>query len=98
MPELTLTGHDLTLKNVRDFTAAPAASSLGDNARTNMQYSVDAVSKAVAAGEPRYGINTGFGAFANQRISVEKVRELQYNLVRSHACGVGAFVVSAPFF
>ncbi len=90
MPELTLTGHDLTLKNVRDFTAAPAASSLGDNARTNMQYSVDAVSKAVAAGEPRYGINTGFGAFANQRISVEKVRELQYNLVRSHACGVGA--------
>ena len=36
-----------------------------------------------------YGITTGFGAFANKRISADQVRQLQLNLVRSHATGVG---------
>jgi histidine ammonia-lyase len=36
-----------------------------------------------------YGITTGFGAFANRQIPAPKVKELQLNLVRSHACGVG---------
>jgi histidine ammonia-lyase len=36
-----------------------------------------------------YGINTGFGALAEVRISKEKVGELQRNLVRSHAAGIG---------
>jgi hypothetical protein len=41
-------------------------------------------------GRASYGINTGFGAFANSRISTPQLTQLQYNLVRSHACGVGA--------
>jgi len=36
-----------------------------------------------------YGINTGFGALAEVRISADQIRQLQENLVRSHACGVG---------
>ncbi len=36
-----------------------------------------------------YGINTGFGELASQRVSREKLRALQVNLIRSHACGVG---------
>src|SRR5881227_2817246 len=36
-----------------------------------------------------YGINTGFGKLASVRISTEQVRQLQVNLVRSHACGLG---------
>ena len=36
-----------------------------------------------------YGINTGFGAMCSHRISFEDMAELQSNLVRSHACGVG---------
>src|SRR5881227_385835 len=36
-----------------------------------------------------YGINTGFGKLASVRISTEQLRELQLNLVRSTACGVG---------
>lgn len=39
--------------------------------------------------EPHYGINTGFGSLSRQRISPEDLRELQRNLVRSHAAGVG---------
>ena len=47
------------------------------------------VDKIVAGSEAAYGINTGFGALAEVRISREKVSELQKNLVRSHAAGVG---------
>lgn len=36
-----------------------------------------------------YGINTGFGSLYNVTISPEDTRQLQTNLLRSHACGVG---------
>lgn len=41
-------------------------------------------------GLPHYGINTGFGSFSRQRISSGDLSDLQRNLVRSHAAGVGA--------
>jgi len=40
-------------------------------------------------GEAHYGINTGFGSFARQRISNTDLESLQRNLIRSHAAGVG---------
>jgi histidine ammonia-lyase len=36
-----------------------------------------------------YGINTGFGELASQRVSSESLKALQVNLIRSHSCGVG---------
>src|SRR5262247_4835081 len=54
-----------------------------------MQASRAVVDKLVASGKTAYGINTGFGKLASVRISSEQVRQLQVNLVRSHACGVG---------
>ncbi|KEO73595.1 histidine ammonia-lyase [Anditalea andensis] len=36
-----------------------------------------------------YGINTGFGYLQNVRIEKDQISELQYNLLKSHACGVG---------
>jgi histidine ammonia-lyase len=36
-----------------------------------------------------YGINTGFGELASQRVSPENLKALQVNLIRSHSCGVG---------
>ncbi|MHC4390985.1 MAG: histidine ammonia-lyase, partial [Planctomycetota bacterium] len=47
------------------------------------------VERVVALGAPVYGVNTGFGRLADQRIPPESVRQLQLNLVRSHCCGVG---------
>lgn len=40
-------------------------------------------------GSPHYGINTGFGSLSNQRIEHEDLENLQRNLIRSHAAGVG---------
>ncbi len=45
--------------------------------------------KAVKSGRKIYGVNTGFGALAHELVGEEKIDELQINLIRSHACGVG---------
>ena len=66
---------------------------VGDSARTAMARSRAVVDKVVAGGDASpavYGVNTGFGALAEVRISAAQVTQLQQNLVRSHASGVGA--------
>ena len=47
------------------------------------------VEQALKDGQPHYGINTGFGVLADQRISEDKLSRLQRNILLSHACGVG---------
>ena len=47
------------------------------------------VEDALLDGEAHYGINTGLGVLANQRISNDKLLTLQQNILLSHACGVG---------
>ena len=64
--------------------------SLAPDAIERMNASRAVVDRLVASGATAYGINTGFGKLASVRISTEQVRQLQVNLVRSHACGVGA--------
>lgn len=88
MSELVLDGASLTLEQVLSLEPGTRCR-LSEEARTRMEASAATVAGVVASGEVRYGINTGFGAFANQVISREEVRTLQYNLVRSHTTGVG---------
>jgi histidine ammonia-lyase len=45
--------------------------------------------KLKSSSEPVYGINTGFGALYNKSVSEKDLDKLQYNLVKSHACGTG---------
>ncbi len=54
-----------------------------------MEQAASMVARLAASEEPVYGINTGFGHFANIVIPPERIVELQYNIVRSHCCGVG---------
>ena len=44
------------------------------------------ISKSI---DPIYGINTGFGSLCNNKVASDNLSQLQYNLVVSHACGVG---------
>ena len=48
------------------------------------------IDSAVRRGDTIYGINTGFGKLANVRIAPDQLDQLQVNLIRSHAAGVGA--------
>ncbi len=54
-----------------------------------VSHSAQVVQAAAAGDVPVYGVNTGFGKLANQRISRENLALLQLNLLRSHAVGVG---------
>ena len=47
------------------------------------------VEAALADGTAHYGLNTGFGALKSERIAPADVEQLQVNLLRSHACGMG---------
>jgi len=87
---LTIDGTRLTLTQLRDFEARRPRVRIAPAALKRMQRSAATVRRTVASDQVAYGINTGFGAFANRRIPAAKTRRLQLNLVRSHACGVGA--------
>ncbi|MBU6421547.1 MAG: histidine ammonia-lyase [Gammaproteobacteria bacterium] len=89
MTDLSLTGRDLTLTHLADFDTRRPAVKLSESARRQMQASVETVREVMRTGRVCYGINTGFGALARQHISSDQLVQLQYNLVRSHACGVG---------
>jgi histidine ammonia-lyase len=86
---LVLGDRPLGLETLRDWERRPGRVSLAEVARERMAASVATVLRVVDSGRASYGINTGFGAFANKRISTAQLSQLQYNLVRSHACGVG---------
>jgi histidine ammonia-lyase len=85
-----LDGETLTFAQVYEVALGNAQVDLHDSARKRMEASRAVVEKLLASGETAYGINTGFGELAQVRISPDKIRQLQLNLVRSHCCGVGA--------
>jgi histidine ammonia-lyase len=62
---------------------------LAPGARERMLASRAVIERLIASNQAVYGVNTGFGKMASVRISREQIGELQVNLVRSHACGVG---------
>src|SRR5262249_34228020 len=84
-----LTGNDLTFEQLYSVAIHKKRVSLSPDAIERMKASRAIVDRLVASGETAYGINTGFGKLASVRISSEQVRQLQVNLVRSHACGIG---------
>jgi histidine ammonia-lyase len=84
-PTLEIDGTRLTLPRLREFESKRPLVRLAATARKRMEASVAAVERAIARGAVSYGINTGFGAFANRVIPTDKTRKLQLNLIRSHA-------------
>src|SRR6195256_1322659 len=65
---------------------------IGERAQSAMQQARAVVDTVVASGDAApavYGVNTGFGALAQGRISADQVAAPPQNLVRSHAAGVG---------
>ena len=87
---VSLSGNDLTFQQLYDVALRGENVTLAPAAIERMNASRAVVERLVASGATAYGINTGFGKLASVRISTEQVRQLQVNLVRSHACGVGA--------
>ncbi len=81
-------GH-LTLAQLRQLHAHITPLTLDPAARPGIRASADLVHQAAEGGAAVYGVNTGFGKLANQRIAKPDLATLQLNLLRSHAVGVG---------
>ncbi len=79
----------LGLSDIRAALAGPIAVALTQTAEARIARSADTVERLVAGGDPIYGVNTGFGRLASERIGTENLERLQVNLVRSHAAGIG---------
>jgi histidine ammonia-lyase len=62
---------------------------LAEEARRRARASREVIDRALDSNSPIYGVTTGFGKLSDIRIPHDEIRQLQVNLLRSHACGVG---------
>jgi histidine ammonia-lyase len=86
---VAIDGERLTLEHLYSVVFDGAAAEISPEARKRMNASRAVIERLVEADTAVYGVNTGFGKMASTRISRVEIRQLQLNLVRSHACGVG---------
>ncbi|MBO8153146.1 histidine ammonia-lyase [Thermovirga sp.] len=89
MEFLKLNGHSLKISDVVDVARNGKKVVLDDSAIAFVERGAKMVESWVAEGKSIYGITTGFGDLASTMIPPEKSRQLQENLLKSHACGVG---------
>jgi len=88
--ECVLDGRSLTIESVVRVARDPTTRvSIRPEARRALHASRGLVDRAIESGHTIYGINTGFGKLANVRIPPDQIDQLQTNLIRSHASGVG---------
>ena len=85
---IRLTGRDLTAAQLTAI-AEGAPVSLDGTALDAVRANRAVIDRILAEGRTVYGINTGFGQFATVVIPPDQLQQLQLNLVRSHAAGVG---------
>ena len=92
MPPLSvfIDGETLQLEQLHIVANCEAIVELAPSARNRVEASRALVERVAAADAPAYGINTGFGTLAEVRIDKKDLRELQRNLIVSHAAGVGS--------
>jgi len=81
-------GH-VTLQDIKKLMISHQNIQLDSNCIAHIESAHECVQKIIADKKIVYGINTGFGSLASQIISTENLKQLQRNIVLSHACGTG---------
>jgi histidine ammonia-lyase len=84
-----ISGGQISLGQLYEIAHGDERVELTAESRERIQKSRTVVEEILRRGDVVYGISTGFGKFADVRIASDAVRQLQLNLVRSHACGIG---------
>jgi histidine ammonia-lyase len=87
--DLIIDGGPLAIRPLAAAARGQARVALGAGALARLAASRQALEEALARGEILYGVNTGFGSLAQERIDGDRLREVQRNLILSHAAGVG---------
>jgi histidine ammonia-lyase len=86
---ITLTGASLTLEQMKEVLYRGQKVRASEQSMEAVKKSREAVDRIVSESKVVYGITTGFGKFSDVLIDKSHVQDLQLNLIRSHACGVG---------
>jgi len=86
---LLLTGHDLRFDDFYDVVLRSRRVALDPRAARAMARSRRLVERMIARKQVVYGVTTGVGSLSTEHIDPDQARQLQLNVVRSHACGVG---------
>src|SRR5438445_1655158 len=86
---MQLNGQMLTLTEIVPVAFGDAPVQISPSARPRILASRKVVEDIIARGTVVYGVSTGFGKLSDVRIQHDHLGELQLNLVRSHACGIG---------
>jgi histidine ammonia-lyase len=89
MEALILDGQPLALAQIEAVALGICPVKVAGSAVARVEQSRACIEEILAAGETVYGVNTGFGKLSDVRIAPDKLADLQVNLVRSHAGGVG---------
>lgn len=89
MSKIIITGKDLSIKDVVKVARKGHKVELSQEAIEKVEKARKLVDELVDNKETVYGITTGFGKFSDVPISKEETKDLQRNLIISHACGVG---------
>ena len=88
--ELTFTRTPLTLDDLAPIYAGETVRlAFAPEVRRKVDAARRVVERMLASGATVYGVNTGFGKLSRERIGAAELEQLQLNLLRSHACGVG---------
>src|SRR6185503_4489361 len=88
-PEVVIDGNSLTIEQVAAVARDRARVSLAPQSRQRARLTRGIVELLVSKRAVAYGVTTGFGKLSEVAIPPERLAELQVNLVRSHAAGVG---------
>lgn len=86
---LVLSGEGLTLDDLVEVADRGRSAVLSADAARRVDAARAVIDRAVAENRIVYGVTTGFGKFADVIIPQDRLNELQENLIRSHAAGVG---------
>src|SRR5215469_13954624 len=86
---MELNGQALTLSDIAAVAVDREAVEISSLAKPRVLASRKVVEEIIARDAVVYGVTTGFGKLSDVRIPRDALSELQLNLVRSHACGIG---------
>src|SRR5437773_5202156 len=86
---MELNGQTLTLTEIATVAFGEAPVKISSSARPRVLASRKVIEDIVGRDDIVYGVSTGFGKLSDVRIPHDALAELQLNLVRSHACGIG---------
>lgn len=84
-----LDGNSLTLEEIHQVSLERVPVGLAPGTKEKIKQSRDWVEKIITGSDPVYGINTGFGIFADRQITNQEILQLNRNLILSHAVGTG---------